>query len=1296
MPQRVKAVVGVGASAGGLEALTELVAAIPQGSGLAFVVVQHLSPDHPSIMDELLSSHTALPVRKIEHGMEVEADAVFVIPSGPALEIRSGRFHLLPRNDQKGVRTPIDVFLNSLAEDFGESACCVILSGTGTDGTMGLKAIKSAGGIAIVQEATSARFPGMPDSAAATGLVDARLNPEDIPANLVSLLSHREEIRQGGNKDEVFASIERRLDEVLDLLSKADGQDFSNYKPGILVRRIERRMMLRMQGDVGSYLGLLRQDGDERTRLLQDFLIGVTRFFRDPTAFNALAEFAIKPLLERDQDKFRIWVPGCSTGEEAYSIGILFAEAMRKADDRRELRIFGTDIDLNSLRHARAATYSDTALERMPDELIDRYFTTVQGQSKVSSRLRERIAFAPHNLLRDPPFSRIDLISCRNLLIYLNSNGQDGLVPRFHYALRRSGFLFLGPSESVEGKASYFTPVSREHRLYRRNDSVAAGFSALAGRRAPRDLMPPRHIDRADTENIVGETLARSQDYESQVDQFFLTRHSPPFLVVTPNDEVAYVSGTVGPYVRPSKGVPSARIEDMLSPEIRAVVRPLIHAVRETRASATETVPFAQDGTQALVRVVADSLPFSEGDILVVLQPVEVAEIGHLADAIPDRRSLEAVEQELSLVRRRMSTAEAGHAVAEQELRSANEELLSMNEELQSSNEELETSREELQSINEELETINSELAENNRRLNEANSDLKNVLDSTDIAKLILAPGLIVRRFTRSAKNILHIDDRDIGRRVTDLNWLVEYPELDEDALKVEETLQMVEREVRNPVSGESYEVRVRPYRSIDDKLDGCIATFINITRRKEAERKLHENREQLSSALKAGEFGVHIFYPDTGKLVWDDRMRELWNVPAHQDVDYDLFMSRLHPDDRAATQAKVDAALDPGGAGGYLAEYRVMQPDGSARWVRADGKVTFEDGKPARLVGTVKDVTDRHEAEIRMQEYAARLEMTYEVTGIGAWEWNVENDVSTWTPNLFHLLRCPRDREPSFATFASFILDEDRPRVIEEVSAALRKGEMLDTQFRILRGDGEERVLVAKGRVIYDGAGRPEAMIGINYDATEEVEKEERRQLLTNELNHRVKNSLATIQSIASHTFRQSKDMQSFRESFLGRLRAISVAHDLLVNAEKSDANVRDLVAAQVGPYTGNDDGLRVDLEGPHSVLGATVAHNLGLVLHELATNATKYGALSNERGRVEISWSRIWLDDRPGVRLVWRETGGPKVNPPSQTGFGSILIEQSLSHSVGGSTVIDYAPDGLVAVIECPTRAGSDLGES
>lgn len=1283
----LRGVVGVGASAGGLEALSELVSAIPAQSGLAFVVVQHLSPDHTSIMGELLASHTTLPVLTIEDGMVVAPDFIYVIPAGPALKIASGRFQLVPRDTRKGLRTPIDVFLASLAEDFGEISCCVILSGTGSDGTMGLKAIKNAGGIAIVQEAMSARFAGMPDSAAATGLVDARLKPADVPANILSLLAHRDEIRNGDTRNAVYDAIAERLNNVIDLLATKESEDFSSYKPGTLVRRIERRMMLRLQPSIDGYYDLLTKDEEERRRLLQDFLIGVTRFFRDTKAFHALKEMVVAPLLARDQEKFRIWVPGCSTGEEAYSIAILFAEALREADDRREFQIFGTDIDMNALRHARTALYSEAVIDGMPSELVERYFTTVEGGHQINFRLRERVAFAPHNLLRDPPFSRIDFVSCRNLLIYLNTDGQNAVMPRFHYALKKSGFLFLGPSESVDGKGSYFTSVSRDYRIYRRNDATTVGFSALSGRRPLREVIPRQHVERGSIDAF--DRAQPLQSYEAQVDQFFLSRHSAPFLVVNSDDQVSYISGTVSPYVRLAKGAPSARIEDLLTPEIRSIIRPLVSAVREKSAAVTETFPVTENGASHVVRITAESLPFSFGDVLVVLQPVDLLyNPDELKDTAGNRGSIEAAEQELALVRRRLTNAETGHAIAEQELRSANEELLSMNEELQSSNEELETSREELQSINEELETINAELSENNARLNEVNSDLKNVLDSTDIAKLILAKNLIVRRFTRSTRDILTIDERDVGRNVTDLKWHVDYPELPADVEKVETTLQVIERELRNERTGEYYEVRVRPYRSLDDKLDGCIITFVDITRRKTTERELQESREQLGAALAAGDLGVHVYYPQTNRLVWDDRMRDLWNVSSDRVIDYDLFMDRLHPDDREKTQIEVNKALDPSTGGQYLAEYRVMQPDGSAKWIRADGKMRFEDGKPERMVGTVKDITRRHEEEMQMRQYAARLELTYEVTGIGAWEWQMDGDVSTWSPTLYDLLKADRDIKPSLQAFSKFIVEEDRQRVKDDLDTALETDAMFDSQFRIIRGDGEKRVLVGKGRLIRDGAGKPTMMIGINYDVTEEVAREERRELLTSELNHRVKNSLATIQSIAAQTLRNSDDIDAFKTSFLGRLRAISKAHDLLVNGGANDANVADLVSSQVSPYAGAGRG-QIKAAGPRIILGASVAHGLGLVLHELATNASKYGALSTEAGHVAIEWSSAERDGKPAIRMTWRESGGPPVTPPTRTGFGSMLIEKSLSHSIGGETTISYPREGVVVVIECPVRA-------
>lgn len=477
----LKGIVGIGASAGGLEALSAFVGNIAADTGLCFVVVQHLAPDHPSIMDQLLAEHTELPVVKIENGMRVAPNKVFVIPPGPSLTVSDGRFHLEPRDNAPGMRTPIDKFFTSLADEYTDEAACVILSGTGSDGTIGLRAIKSHGGIAVVQDSATARFSGMPDSASATGIVDLVLEPKQMPRRLLEVLQHRHDLRNQEQGDALLAAISERLPEILALIAEEDGHDFGDYKEGTLLRRVERRMVILRLRDLDDMIGLLKESKEERTRLLQDFLIGVTHFFRDKSVFDTMADTIIPGILDRNQRDVRVWVPGCSTGEEAYSLAILFCEEMRKRDDKRKLQIFGTDVDMGALRAARTGHYAPSAVLGVDEAVMERYFHKKDEDYIIRPFLRENVIFAPHNLLTDPPFSNVDLVSCRNLMIYLNQAAQRSALSRFHYALRSSGILLLGPSETVRDHEDFFEPVHRNHRIFKRDSSRSMGYSAIAG-----------------------------------------------------------------------------------------------------------------------------------------------------------------------------------------------------------------------------------------------------------------------------------------------------------------------------------------------------------------------------------------------------------------------------------------------------------------------------------------------------------------------------------------------------------------------------------------------------------------------------------------------------------------------------------------------------------------------------------------------------------------------------------------------------------------------------------------------
>ncbi|MGB3738463.1 MAG: chemotaxis protein CheB [Pontixanthobacter sp.] len=1168
-------IVGIGASAGGLEALSEFVKAVPEDSGLAYVIVQHLAPDHPSIMDQLLESHTPIPVRKIEDGMAVEPDTIFVIPAGPSLTLKDGALHLHDRDPDKHVRTPIDEFLSSLAEERGKSAFAVILSGTGSDGTQGVRAIKTAGGFAIVQESDSARFPGMPDSAAATGLVDFVLTPKAIPDRLIDIVRHREKLSSDRSSEELQEEIKGSLDKILGLIDDENGHDFSDYKPGTLIRRIERRMSLLRIADAETFAQRLEKSDEERERLLQDFLIGVTRFFRNPEAFDRLKQDVVLPLLDRDQSRFRIWVPGCSTGEETYSIAMLFSEAMKEAGDHRPCQIFGTDIDAAALRRARSGTYAKSQLDGLSPERRDRFLVQSEGDCQISQELREQCVFAPHNLLQDPPFSRLDLISCRNLFIYLNSDSQDTIIKRFHYALNEKGYLFLGPSESLGKQEKYFNTLDREVRLYQRNDAEPPGFSTLA--MSSED--GARRQRRISEQTGQGQTQLQTPaepDFEQQVSSFFLREAAPPFAVVNAQDEISYISERMAPFVQPSMGTVSASLDQFLARELRLPVRSVIGEARKSKAQALVKNVVVDDGSgPSLFDIAAKPTPFADGHVLITLQPVRTQDAADLADATQIRSQTERdlVERELMLTKQQLSSTLSDYETTEQELRSSNEELLSMNEELQSSNEELETSREELQSINEELETINAELTENNRQLIEANSDLKNLFESTDIATVFLDQNLRVRRFTPNARRLFGIRERDIDRELSDLKWAVSYDHLEEDAEQCGATLQTVEREVRIDATDETFLLRLQPYRRTDDRIDGCVMSMIDITDRKKFERQLAANAEvlerqysELETLYDTTPVGLSLVDSDLRWIRINERLAEINGFPSGDHI-------------------------------GKKQEELIPDIDGKIREMQSE---VLRTGKPISGL---------------------------EITGV--------------TP-----------AEP----------DRTRHWIVD---------------YYPVRQAGE---LFAVGCCVQEVTKQVEAARAVNEAvATHNV--------LLSELQHRVKNTMATVLAIVQFSAKNATDIGTFTDTLRNRLSAIARTHDVLSSSGWEGTTIEDVVRRELAPYAEGSTE-RFEYKGDTIGISAKQMLSLSLALHELATNAVKYGALSVAGGRVDV---RARTSGDGQVHLKWHEKGGPAVKAPDKTGsgFGTLLLTQILGPDLQGSVQLDYAMDGLIFELQFPRKS-------
>lgn len=1194
---------------------------------------------------------------------------------------------------EKGLRTPIDQFLESLASTCGRSAFAVILSGTGSDGTLGVRAVKEAGGFAIVQQSESARFPGMPDSAAATGLVDLALKPKKIPQRLVDIVQHRRDMLDRKGADRIRADIEKALPDILDAIADKDGHDFSAYKPGTLVRRIERRLTVVREQDIWAFLERLRSSAEERGCLLQDFLIGVTKFFRDEDAFLRLKQEAVLPLLDRDQNAFRVWVPGCSTGEEAYSIAILFSEAMEAAKDNRQWQIFGTDIDASSLSHARAGIYSDSHLEGLSDERRERFFVKTDGNYQIHPQLRERCIFAPHNLLQDPPFSRLDIISCRNLLIYLSAAIQHTVIPKFHYGLNPGGFLLLGPSESLGKQERFFNTLDRETRLFKRNDDEELAFSSLTSAREDATRRE-RRISKSPAA-AMSDMQPLESNFDHQLLNFFARRSAPPFVTVKANDEISYISERMGDYIRPSQGQPSMTIDQFLLRDLRLPVRSAIHQAREDGDSVTIKNVLVKDGVNAkVIDVEAVPLPFAEGTIMITLQPVRTQDAGELVDSAEARSYAERdmIERELAMTRQQLSSTLTSYETTEQELKSSNEELLSMNEELQSSNEELETSREELQSINEELETVNAELTENNRQLLLANSDLRNLFDSTDIAMVFLDQNLGVRRYTPASRRLFGIQDRDLGRSINDLKWKISYDDLENDAARVAESLQPIEREVRIEATGETFLMRIRPYRRTDDRIDGCVVAFIDITARKAAERQLQENAEtlakqyaELESLYDTTPVGLTLLNKDLRFLRINERLAAINGLAVDDHIG--RRQDEVLPDIDSKIRAIQQRVLTTGepSLGNEIQGVTPANPGVQRDWIADYYPVRTVDGEIFAVGCCVTEVTEQKQLYRELEkalgavkESEARLNFALETSKLGAWELDIESGKAERT--LLHDQIFGHDEllaEWSFDRFMTYVVGADRETVQGAFEEAMEAGGNWQFQCRIRRTDGDLRWIEAHGRPIKDASDCTFKLMGTVQDITVRKEAEEQQSLLLHELQHRVKNTMATTLAIVQFSAKRAVDVTSFTDTLRSRLQAIARTHDLLTTREWRGALLSDIVRQELMPYADRESG-RVIYEGDAPRLSAKQILALTLAFHELATNAAKYGALSEPEGRVVITAEM--LSDQQ-VRLVWRERNGPKVEPPDSmaTGFGTFLLQRVLGPDLEGEALIDYHADGV-----------------
>jgi two-component system, chemotaxis family, CheB/CheR fusion protein len=1072
-------VVGIGASAGGLRALLDFLAAVPADCGLAFVVVVHLSPDHESHLADLLQPRSALPVLQVCGAVRIERNRVYVIPPGCNLAAVDSHLRLTPLERNRVERAPVDHFLRTLAETHDGHSVGVILSGTGGDGAQGIRCIRDCGGMVLAQDPEEAEYDAMPRSAIDTGLVDLVLPAAEMPRHILEFARTEPAVPKPGNPHAEAPEQLRLLEAVLNQVRVCTGHDFLGYKRSTVARRLARRMQVLRVERMEAYLELVRSQPQEAAALVDDLLINVTRFFRDPEVFRKLEEEVVPALFEgrNDGDEVRVWSVGCATGEEAYSLGMLLCEHAARLDDPPRIRVFASDLHERSLRHARDGLFPETIAADIPAERLARFFRAEAGGYRVRKELRDSVTFAAHNLLRDPPFSGIDLVTCRNLLIYLQRDVQKRVIKLFHYALSDGGYLLVGTAETLE-RSPQFRLESSEHHLYRRR-TLQPGERRVPtlparGRGGWTPSDPSVHADRPG----YGGFHAR-----------MVERYAPPSLMIDANGDVLHVSERAGRYLRHPAGVPTSALLKVVREELRAELRGTLHVVRERgRARPSPPIPIRIDGQ--LRHVVLRVSPVGENDldgfVLIIFEEVEAPGGSPDRTGPADGETVRALEQELELTRSRLQTVLEEFETGQEEMRASNEELQSSNEELRSTMEELETSKEELQSINEELHTLNSEHVQKVDELSHLSSDLQNLLHATGLATLFLDRGLRIVRFTPRIGELFNIRPSDRGRPLAHLTHRLGYGGLLDDAQGVLETLLPVEREIESEDGG-WHLVRMNPYRSVDDRIDGVVITFVDVTALRRSEAAVRERDARYRLLLESVDQGymlAEVLYDgDTP----DDALCLEANPAAVRILGGNPAGRRLSELDRSVTARWVELSARVLGGGAGAGERLEAFAEPLDAWL--DFYIVKAGASDSRQIAVIfSDVTERRRTQQALQASEERLRAAIEAADLGTWDLDLSTGTSVSRSARHDAIfgYAEPQGEWGWQTALRHVLPEDRP-VLEAAFARAMEAGVLACEVRVRRPDGSIRWIAPLGRAYPDPAAGPaERLVGVVTDITE------------------------------------------------------------------------------------------------------------------------------------------------------------------------------------------------------------------
>jgi len=1160
-------VVGIGASAGGIRALRDFFGNVPADTGMAYVVILHLSPDHDSQLAEVLQSVSLLPVTKVEQRVRVEPDHVYVIPPNKSLQIKHGHIDVLDVTSNEVRRAPIDIFFRTLAESHGPRAVSVVLSGTGANGSMGMKRVKEMGGLCIVQDPLEAEYDDMPRHSLATGLVDYILRAAQIPAQIIA---YREQLKRVGINNLPLDSNEDELDalrNVLKQLRVQTGHDFWNYKRPTVLRRIARRISVHELPDLISYSHFINDNPAEATALLKDLLISVTNFFRDPEAFKELERAIIPKLFEGKgaDDQVRVWVAGCATGEEAYSVTMMLADYAANRAFAPQIQVFATDIDEDAIALARDGFYTVSDTADLSPEYLSRHFVKERDGYRVRREIRERVLFAVHNIIKDPPFAHLGLATCRNFLIYLNRTAQRRVMEVLHFALNPGGYLMLGASESVEGAGDLFSVMDKEHRIYQgRAVETRLVFPVPDGGIVSRLGKLPEVRRVPDLQSTQRPTYAH-------LHQRLLERYAPPSIVVNEDYDILHISESAGKFMQIPGGELSSNLLALVRPELRLELRAALYqaATKKTDVESNGIRIVVGEETKSIkvqVRPVLNDEDKARGFFLVLLDEANESTANDQPKLVVDDNDeplVRRLEEELLEVRTELRATLEHHELQREELRASNEELQAMNEEMRSAVEELETSKEELQSINEELTAVNQELKVKIDELAHANDDLRNLMNSTRIGTVFLNRELRVQLFTPRARDIFNLIPADVGRGISDITSKLEQDHLIEYAERVLERLEPLEHTVRTK-EGLVFLLHISPYRTTDNRIDGVVLAFTDITERYRAE-------EQFRRAIEAAPIPVIMHAEDGEVLEVSQAWTSLTGYSLTDVPTFDAWLTRAYGEGAAEVRQHMQELITEQRST-LKVELPVRTRDGDLRyWIfSASSPGILRDGR-RYFVGMAVDITERKSAEAFFRESDERLRLMMEsVEDYAIMMLDAEGRIEMWNSGAERVFGYTV--EEVIGQHAAIIFTpEDRRREmpVKEMENARQTGRAADERWHV-RKDGSRFYVSGVLSALHDADGAVIGYVKIARDLTQQRQIEEELRRANDELEARVR----------ERTFELAKVNESLRDEITERIQTEKDRVRLLRQIVRAQEDERRRIARDIHDQVGQQmTALRLNL---------------------------------------------------------------------------------------------------------------------